>query len=296
MKRMEEAKRVYDDIPVPAELSERVQKAIGQSDKKRLENRKVMQLHSRKRMMKKSMGAAAAMVVIFTAVLNTNTAFAESVSGLPVIGRVAKVLLFRSYEKENGDLKISVKIPSIEMISKDMGGLEDSINQEIHSLCESYADEALKRAEEYRQAFLDTGGTQEEWAAHNIEIRVSYEVKAQTEDYLSLAVMGNENWTSAYSETKYYNIDLKDGKLVTLKDILGENYVALVNERIPVLMKEREMESGIKFWMPEEGGFTGIDENTGFYINEAGNPMIVFEKYEIAPGAAGQIEFEIERH
>ena len=37
----------------------------------------------------------------------------------------------------------------------------------------------------------------------------------------------------------------------------------------------------------------GVTEDTKFYINEAGNPVVVFEKYEIAPGAAGRPEFEI---
>ena len=30
-----------------------------------------------------------------------------------------------------------------------------------------------------------------------------------------------------------------------------------------------------------------------FYINEAGNPVVVFQKYEIAPGSSGVLEFEI---
>ena len=47
------------------------------------------------------------------------------------------------------------------------------------------------------------------------------------------------------------------------------------------------------FWSAEEGGFIGISENAKFYINENGNPVIVFEKYEIAPGSSGEIEFEI---
>ena len=54
-------------------------------------------------------------------------------------------------------------------------------------------------------------------------------------------------------------------------------------------------EDGITFWTPEEGGFTGITEETPFYINENENLVIVFEKYQIAPGSAGDIEFEIER-
>jgi hypothetical protein len=30
-----------------------------------------------------------------------------------------------------------------------------------------------------------------------------------------------------------------------------------------------------------------------FYINGNNRPVIVFEKYEIAPGSSGEIEFEI---
>ena len=41
------------------------------------------------------------------------------------------------------------------------------------------------------------------------------------------------------------------------------------------------------------GRFEGIDENTPFYINETGNPVVVFEAYEIAPGSEGTQEFEI---
>lgn len=43
----------------------------------------------------------------------------------------------------------------------------------------------------------------------------------------------------------------------------------------------------------EEGGFTGISEAAKFYINENNCPVIVFGKYEIAPGSSGESEFEI---
>ncbi len=54
-------------------------------------------------------------------------------------------------------------------------------------------------------------------------------------------------------------------------------------------IRQREKETGMEFWGDE---WQGIDENTRFYINSAGNPVIVFQKYEIAPGAAGIQEFE----
>ena len=281
MKSMEEAKRKYDEIPIPSELSKRVGKEIEKANMKR---KKILVFRRR---VQKGTAAAAAVVVLFTAALNTNTAFAETAGQLPVIGPVARVLTFRSYQTEEEDLKISVEIPTIEMISEDMNGLEQSVNEEILALCEQYAQAAKIRAEEYRQAFLDTGGTEEEWAAHNIEIKVWYEVKSQTDEYLSLAIMGTENWSSAYSETKYYNFDLKEGKLVTLQDILGDEYQQIANESIQNQMKEN---SEI-YW----DDFEGIQEDTPFYLNESGNPVIVFEKYEIAPGSEGQQEFEIKR-
>lgn len=281
MKSMEEAKRKYDEIPIPSELSKRVGKEIERANMKR---KKILVFRRR---VQKGTAAAAAVVVLFTAALNTNTAFAETAGQLPVIGPVARVLTFRSYQTEEEDLKISVEIPTIEMISEDMNGLEQSVNEEILALCEQYAQAAKIRAEEYRQAFLDTGGTEEEWAAHNIEIKVWYEVKSQTDEYLSLAIMGTENWSSAYSETKYYNFDLKEGKLVTLQDILGDGYQQIANGSIQNQMKEN---SEI-YW----DDFEGIQEDTPFYLNESGNPVIVFEKYEIAPGSEGQQEFEIKR-
>ena len=139
--------------------------------------------------------AASAAMILFVTALNTNTAFAREISEIPVLGAVARIFTFRSYVEESDELKVSVEIPSLEMISEETNGLADSVNLEIHTLCEQYADEAVKRAEEYKKAFMETGGTQEEWEAHNIEIRVFYEIKSQTEDFLSFAVSGTENWT-----------------------------------------------------------------------------------------------------
>ena len=279
---MEKAKKKYDETEIPDELAERIQMEIKRQDSKR---RKAVFWNLGFR---RGLAAAAAAVVLFTTGLNTSTVFAETVGNLPVIGAVARVLTFRSYETEDEDLKISVEMSSIEMISEDFSDLEKSVNEEILRLCEQYAQEARTRAEEYRKAFLDTGGTEEEWAAHNIEIRVWYEVKSQTENYLSLAIIGTENWNNANNQIRYYNFDLKKGTLATLADVLGENYKHIADDAIRSQMEERKADGAVYF-----DDFEGINEDTPFYINESGNPVIVFEAYEIAPGSEGQQEFEI---
>ncbi len=288
MTQISDAKKRYDEIPIPEELSGVVRSAIDYSTVRKKKIRK----RQKSRMGKKVLAAAAAVAVMFTLGLNTSTAFAESMGELPVIGPVARVLTFRSYEKTTEDLSISVDIPSVEMIGED-SGLADDLNEEIYARCEEYAQEAVQRAEEYKEAFMATGGTEEEWAAHNIEIKVWYEIKSQTEHYLSFAVMGTENWVSAYNETRYYNVDLSTGKTVTLQDLLGDDYIRIADESIRKQIQERSSAGEAVFFTEEEGGFTGITEDTKFYINEAGNPVIVFDQYEIAPGSEGMPEFEI---
>ena len=298
MRQIEDARKRYEEIPIPAELSGRVKAAIVRSEEKRKSQRQripTVRIRRKHRIWGTCAGMAAALVLVFTTALNTNTAFAEMAAGLPVIGAAARILTFRSYERDEGDWKISVEIPSVEMIAKDTNGLDSALNQEIYDLCSQYADEAVERAREYKKAFMETGGTEEEWEAHDINIHVGYEIKAQTEADLSFAVQGTENWSSAYSETKYYNIDLKDNKMVTLADVLGHDYARIADESILRQMENMEEKEGIAFWSKSEGGFTGVTDKTVFYMNEKENPVIVFDKYEIAPGAYGKLEFEIDK-
>lgn len=298
MRQIEDARKRYEEIPIPAELSGRVRAAIVRSEEKRKSQRQripTVRIRRKHRIWGTCAGMAAALVLVFTTALNTNTAFAEMAAGFPVIGAAARILTFRSYERDEGDWKISVEIPGVEMIAKDTNGLDSALNQEIYDLCSQYADEAVERAREYKKAFMETGGTEEEWEAHDINIHVGYEIKAQTEAYLSFAVQGTENWSSAYSETKYYNIDLKDNKMVTLADVLGHDYARIADESILRQMENMEEKEGIAFWSKSEGGFTGVTDKTVFYMNEKENPVIVFDKYEIAPGAYGKLEFEIDK-
>lgn len=287
MKRMEEAKRKYDSVPIPDELSKRVRMEIEKADniqqKKRI-------IRKRNAVIKKTAAAAAAAAILFTAGVNSSETFAKAVRDLPLIGSIARVVTFRSYETKTEDAGISVDIPSVDFISADLDGLQKEVNEDIHTFCEQYADKALSEAAKYRQAFLETGGTKEEWAEHDVQIKVWYEVKSQTDQYLSLVVMGNNNWNHAGYASRYYNFDRKAGKWILIKDILDTDQIPSAEESIRSQMKQREKETGMEFWGDE---WKGIDQDTSFYINSAGNPVIVFAAYEIAPGAVGIQEFEV---
>ena len=279
-------RKEYENMQMNSEQIESLKSVI--------EDAKQEKGRERHKVMMRRCSTAAAVAAAFLVVLNTSPVVANAMENIPVLGSVARILTFRTYVQENDDLSISVDIPGVEMISEDTNGLTDAVNQEIYELCEQYSREAIARAEEYKKAFLETGGTQEEWEAHNIAIKVDYAILSQTDDYLSFTVTGSENWNSGCNETRYYNLDLREEKLVTLEDLLGEDYVNIVNADIQTQMKQRTA-TGEVFFDPGEGGFTGIDDAVKFYINQAGNPVIVFDKYEVAPGSAGMVEFEIDR-
>ena len=281
---VKESHKFYEEIEIPEELNIRVQTAL--SGKKGETMRKRTPHYRR-------MTVAATIFLCFTAALNYSETFAASAAEIPVIGTISRVLTFRSYEKKDEDKEIHVELPQIadtdlEAAPKQM--IED-INREIEEIMGAYEAE-------YKKAFLDTGGTEAEFAEKNIKVDASYEIKYENDKILSFVITANENWCGAYDVQYAYNLDMINGKNLTLKDMLGENYIETVNKGIRKQMEERmKADSNLTYWDGSNGitGFQGVDENTKFYIGKNGNPVIVFDKYEIAPGAFGRQEFEIQR-
>ncbi len=218
MNEFEKAKHEYDNIQIPNELSERVNNEIKKGEvaiKKKSQQTKFAAIGK--------WAAAIAVVAAITFIigLNVNSVFAKQMENVPVIGSIAQILTFREYEVNTEDYVITVEIPTIEMISADFSDLEQSVNEEIYTLCEQYASESEQNALAYREAFLETGGTLKEWQEHDIRITVSYTVLVQTDEYLSLLIKRNENWNSTEaSET--FNIDLKAGEQVSTEEVMEE--------------------------------------------------------------------------
>lgn len=134
-----------------------------------------------------------------------------------------------------------------------------------------------------------------------MDIDVDYEVKYQQGAVLSFVLTTTEAWCAVYGEQYYYNLDLASNKRLTLQDVLGDRYVEIANQAIIAQIHQRMAENeDYVYWGFEDDemkdfvdGFKTVDENTGFYINAAGNPVVCFPKYEISPGFMGVQEFEI---
>ncbi len=116
---------------------------------------------------------------------------------------------------------------------------------------EAYRRDAQQRIEEYKEAFLATGGTEEAFAEKGIKVDAGYEVKYETEDVLSLEITANENWASAYGIQYFYNLDLKNGKKLTLGICWGR-----------IIKRKQTAASGGRWksgWLPTAISFTGME-------------------------------------
>lgn len=273
------ARNTYEQIPIPNELEFAVASAM------RAGNRR----WARRRAAHRGLTAVLASCACFVLLINASPTFAHAVSDVPVLGSLARVFTVTEYTVEDREHLIDVRLPALDM--EGDSDLEQRINTEIQARIEQVLQEAEDRARETRDAFVETGGSPDEFMP--IIISVDYEIKCQNSQYLSFIITKTETLASAYTEYYTYNIDLQAGKELTLRDILGPNYKELANQAVREGIAQRSQDPDNVYFTPEEGGFTSIAENQTFYLNQAGNAVVVFEKYEIAPGYMGVQEFEI---
>ena len=271
----------YHSVDIPPELDFAVASALREGERRR----------RRLRWRGRALASLAACCASFVLLVNASPAFASAVYQVPVLGDLARVVTVTEYSIADEERLIDVRLPAVE----DTGhsDLEQRINTEIQTRIDAVLAEAQARAAETKAAFVATGGDPDEFMP--VIIDVDYEVKCRNDQYLSFVIFKTETKASAYTEFFCYNIDLETGTDLTLQDMLGPDYKEIANQVIREEIARRSQDPDSVYFDGTDGiqGFQSVTADQPFYINEAGNPVVVFEKYEIAPGYMGQQEFEI---
>lgn len=149
----------------------------------------------------------------------------------------------------------------------------------------NFYEQSLKEAQSFLEDF--------ELDKSNFIADASFEVKKNISNTISLLVKYYKYSGGAHGYYEYvpYNIDLRSGNNLTLKEIFRQDvdYKALINNEINNQIKElaKKEENVDKIYE-----FYGIKENQKFYL-EDGRLVIYFDLYDIAPYAAGIPEFPI---
>ena len=281
MNEFQNAKEEYNNTPIPQELEARVRAGIREGKAR---------YRARRGRIIRRWGATAACFAVLLAGLNLSPTIARAAAEVPVLGGLFQVLTFVDYDKTEDGIHYDVTVPQVEA----EGNLAEKVNAVIQEKVDAHLAKARQDWDDYREAFFATGGTEEEWADREMDVIVDYEIKSQSETRVSFVVTFAEGWVASMQERYYYNLDLSENRDLTLRDYLGEDWVNICNASIQKQIDASVDEEGFTFFFtPEMGGFTTVDETTGFYIREDGTVVVCFPEYSIAAGAAGMPEFPI---
>ena len=276
MNEFKQAREEYESTPIPEELDQRVQAGIRQG-------------RSAGRAMRQGFrwgigGAAAGFVMVGG--MNGSPTFAAAAADVPVLGGLFQVLTVRNYETVKDGIDYDVSVPEVDA----NGTLTEAVNAEIQKRVDAHLAQAQADWDDYKEAFLATGGTEEQWGDREMDVIIDYEIKSQTDTTVSFVVDFAECWVSAQQQRYCYNLDLANNKDITLADVLGEDWVIICNTAVQAYIDQDT--SGL-FFTADKGGFTTVDDTTSFYLNQDGSVTLVFPEYAIAAGAAGIVEIPV---
>ena len=270
-----ELRRQYEEIPVPEEARRRMEEGIQMAkQEKRQKNRGLIWLR------RAGETAAAAMAVI-TVLVNASPAAAQVMEQIPVIGTIAQVVTFRTYEDHSGKGEANVEIPKIE---------EEGQTLEANREIEDYADSLIREYEDKIRA----GEDQENYALDS-----TYEVVFENDRYVCIRIDTTVVMASGTQFVKVFTVDKETGETVSLLQMLGgdETMLAAVSSNIMEQMREQmAADENVIYYLDSdmpEWDFKGLDGDESYYFDQDGELVVTFDEYEVAPGYMGAVEFVI---
>lgn len=232
--------------------------------------------------------AAAAACFIFVTIFllpNVSMAYARALEQIPVIGDIVKVVTIRNYFYSDDSHEMDIKVPKLKGEDSDAA---DYINKDVSELTTALVNQFYKD--------IKINGNNGHGSIH-----VDYETVTNTERWFTLKLSVNEIEASSNRYFKFYHIDKKYGKIVQLGELFStDNYSDVIVTEIKKQMKQKmDSDENVKYWINDnEFGdeFSSVSSDHNFYWNNNGDLVIVFDKYEVAPGYMGTPEFVISKN
>ena len=169
----ERARVRHESTPVPEELEFAVASAL-RAGQRRLRGRRAL---------RRSVSGVLAGCACFVLLVNASPAF-------------ARVVTVTEYHIDERERLIDVRLPALELPGDT--DLEQRINLAIQTRIDQVLQEAEDRARAIRDAYVATGGAEEDFIP--VMIDVDYEIKCQNDHYLSFVLTETETRANAYTE------------------------------------------------------------------------------------------------
>lgn len=271
-KKLKKLNENYNNIKIPDNLSYVVDET----------------LKKRKKINKKWLSSVAAMAILVGGI-NLSPAFANTLEQIPIVGDIVKVVRLSNYSLNENGFEVSIGVSKVEGLKNKE--LQENINKEMEKDAKKLYQQYVKETKELERENILGREMVKSWS----------ETMTNNDKVLSLIVYKYEAQGSSNTTRKFYNINKKNETALTLENMFSrKDYVSIISENIKKQMEEQMKNDSDKvYWLndPEmkNENFTKISKNQGFYINDKNELVICFDKYEVAPGYMGLVEFTIPR-
>ncbi len=276
-KKLDQLKTEYKNIQIPDELDLIVERALLKGKKKKKNGYKWV-------------AGTAAAAVLFIGGLNISPAMASTLADMPVVGSIVKVLTFTEYKVDKDKYQADIKVPAVSDLKN--GDLAQSLNERY-----------LKEGKELYDEFMADMKELEDDGGGHLGVDSGYEVKTDNDQLLSIGRYVVNTVGSSSTTMTYDTIDKKNQILLSLPMLFkDDSYVKTISENIKEQMREQMKADENKIYWVSNAGledeeltelFETINKEQNFYINNEGKLVISFDKYEVAPGYMGVVEFII---
>ncbi|MFT8363790.1 MAG: RsiV family protein [Sporolactobacillus sp.] len=275
---IDELKQNYVAITVPESLELRVNDVLA----------KVRKTERLKKHMFR-FAAVAAAILLFIVTINVSPGFAKTVSKIPLLGNFVRIVTLKTYQSPSGTQSATIKVAHVNLKNKQLAG---SLNRKY-----------IREGEElYKQFQKDTRAMNQHGEKKGY-LGIESGVIIAHDDARLLSIGRYVVITVGSSSTTlhYDTVDKKRGILITLPSLFKDNrYITIISQNIRTQMQQQMKTDKTKMYFIGKAtkqtpfdGFIAIKAKQDFYINKQNKLVIVFNKYDVAPGYMGEVMFTI---
>ena len=229
--------------------------------------------------LRRGTAAAAFGLLALFLMVNCLPQLADSLENTPVLGAAARLIDARTYGW--GDTAFSEDLSSG---AEEADPLAQQREDFLSQMEEAFWWYAARRYNGY------------------VGMDVSQEVLRDDAAYFSVRFDGVLNAGGSGQYSRCFTLDKASGRILSLADLFqeGADYVGVISQEILRQMTAAAEAGQADYFVPggiwsEEECFQRIDPDQNFYLDAAGELVILFEEYEVAPGSMGTPAFQIPR-
>ena len=268
-----------EQIPVPESVHQRTEMLLDSLPEKEAKP-KLRILHTTTRRFIST--AACILFVMLVLLPNLSVTYAHAMENIPIIGDLVEIFTIRNYFYSDDRHELDAEVPEVNDPSNEQ--VSDLINKDVNELTSA----VIQKFYDDLEISHDTGYG---------SIYIDYETVTNTDEWFTLKLTVSEVQASSNTYFKFYHIDRTNGTYVTFGDLIDSEDFGAIEQIIREQMEaEMAADPDVVYWTEDTKlgqSITALSTDQNFYFDDAGNLVIVYNKYEVSPGSMGCPEIVI---